>query len=57
MTPERLLEHAETVRELYVAERELERLNARIAAGRAGGLVAFRDRLAERIATTIGGAA
>lgn len=53
MSPERVLEHAEKVRELYTAEHELAKLEAKIAAGHTN-LTSFRDRLAAKV---MGGAA
>lgn len=56
MTPERLLEHAERVREACQVERKLARLEVKVEHGH-DNLVPFRERLAERLASALGGAA
>lgn len=48
MTPERVLEHAEKVRDLYLSERKLGRLEVKVETGHRN-LTPFRDRLATRL--------
>jgi hypothetical protein len=50
---QRVIEHAETVRRIHQAERELARLTALVAAGR-GGLEKPRDKVAEKLAALRG---
>jgi hypothetical protein len=55
-TPERVLEAAEKVRAAYLADRKLQKVDVKVQRGH-GNLVPFRDRLAEKLATTLGGRA
>ena len=55
MSSEQVIEHAEKVRRVHQAERELERLNAKIDAGH-GQLVPPRDKVAEKLAALRAGA-
>jgi hypothetical protein len=53
MTPEQVIEHAEKVRRIQQAERELARLDAKIAAGHEQ-LLKPRDQIAEKLAALRG---
>ena len=50
MEPERVLAHAERVRELHDVERKLRRLDAKVAAGHTN-LSDHREAVAARLAT------
>jgi hypothetical protein len=54
MTPERVLEHAEKVREAHRTERKLKRLAPKVE--RHPNLAPFRDKVAERLSMLRGAA-
>ena len=56
MTPERLMEHVELVREVYRSERKLDKLEVKVERGHVN-LKPFCARLEERLTATLGGAA
>lgn len=56
MSPERVLLHAELVRQAHLAERKLHQVESKVERGH-HNLVPFRERLTAKLATTLDGAA